>query len=72
MFKTRKREISLFIFQNRCIGCERCVEKCRHKVFGMLYTEDKSYATVEHPERCTGCGKCQQRCPTYAIEITSK
>ncbi|MDR0824027.1 MAG: 4Fe-4S binding protein [Prevotella sp.] len=68
--KIKKTEIiTLQIFERKCIGCEKCVERCRRKVLGMVYKDDHSYATVEYPDRCTGCGACSKKCPTDAIEL---
>lgn len=72
MFRTKKREISLQIFERKCIGCESCVDRCRHRVLGMVYDGKRDYATVEYPNRCTGCGKCVQSCFSNAIELKVK
>lgn len=70
MFKTKRREVlSLHIFQKKCIGCEKCVDACRHDVLGMVYIENKTYATVEYPDRCVGCRRCEWACPADAVEI---
>lgn len=70
MFKTKRREVvSLQIFERKCIACERCIERCRHKALGMVYKENLSYAVVEHKNRCVGCGGCEYVCPTDAIEL---
>lgn len=72
MFCKRKREVkSLQIFDRKCIGCESCLERCRHRVLGMTYKEGRSYATVEFIERCIGCGKCHDICPAKAIELVT-
>ncbi|MDU1892469.1 MAG: 4Fe-4S dicluster-binding protein [Dysgonomonas sp.] len=70
MFRKEKRKIiSLQIFERKCIGCERCVDRCERNVLGMIYGEKYSYATVEFPERCTGCALCSFICPLEAIEL---
>ncbi|MDR2948845.1 MAG: 4Fe-4S binding protein [Prevotella sp.] len=51
------------------MGCERCVDRCHHKVLGMVYKDNRSYATVEYRDRCKGCGGCTWECPTDAIEL---
>lgn len=67
----RKKEISIFISQKKCIGCEHCVNVCGKKVLGMVYKDEEAYATVEYIERCTACRVCEMLCPADAIEITS-
>jgi len=70
MFRIRKKEVvSLQIFEKKCIACERCIERCRHKVLGMVYKDNSSYATIEYRNRCVGCGKCEYICPMDAIEL---
>lgn len=54
-----------------CIGCEHCVHRCRHEVFGMKYKDDRGTAVAYHPERCVGCGKCVKTCPSVAIELVA-
>jgi len=71
--KKKKREIlSLQIFERKCIGCENCVNRCKRRVLGMIYTEDGSYANVDYPDRCIGCGKCVKVCTKQAIELIIK
>lgn len=70
IFVKKKRTVkSLDIIKNKCIGCESCVERCRHQVLGMTYREGRSFATVEAIDRCRGCGKCHDICPAKAIVL---
>ena len=70
MFRKEKKQVaSLHIFEKKCTGCEKCVSHCRPRVLGMIYKEDRSYATVEFLQRCVGCGKCTWVCPVDAIEL---
>lgn len=64
------KKISLHISQQRCTGCEACFEKCPHKVIGMVYKEEKSYATIERIDRCVGCNRCVKACKVQAIELS--
>jgi len=70
MFKRKNREVvSLQVIGDLCIGCGRCVNRCRHDAIGMKYKDDRGRAVAYHPERCVGCGKCIGVCPTIAIEL---
>ncbi|KAA6336254.1 hypothetical protein EZS27_015570 [termite gut metagenome] len=71
MFKKKKKEVvCLQIAEERCIGCENCIRRCRRKVLGMRYTDDnKAYAEVWYPLDCIGCGKCLSVCSSRAIEL---
>lgn len=70
MFHGKKKGVkSLQILGRRCIACESCMEVCPRNVFGMMYKDDCSYATIEYRSRCVGCGKCQEVCPVDAIEL---
>lgn len=67
---SRNSEVLLLqIFQKKCTGCEKCVEKCPRKVLGVTYTQDGSYATIEYRDRCVGCARCFWVCPSDAIEL---
>ncbi len=72
MFKTKRRNLSIYVLQKKCIGCESCIDVCPHKVFGMIYKDNDSYATVEYPDKCSGCGRCVKYCPVDAIELTKE
>ncbi len=69
MFGRKKENLSIFISQKKCTGCEHCVGICAKRVIGMVYNEDKAYATVEYKDRCTICRVCEMLCPVDAIEI---
>lgn len=58
-----------YVFQRKCCACELCVENCPQKVFGMMYKENMTYATVEYADRCIACNKCIKVCPAGAIEV---
>ena len=70
MFRVRSKEVvSLDVIGELCIGCGRCVSRCRYKAIGMKYTDDRGRAVAYHPERCVGYGRCVGTCPTVAIEL---
>lgn len=68
MFHRKREVISLSIDEDKCIGCESCVARCRRKVLDMRYSID-CYAWARYPMDCVGCGKCLSVCPTGAIVL---
>lgn len=70
IFKRKKREvISLEILAGICVGCERCVNRCKNSVFIMGHMEHRSVAAIYNSGACTGCGKCVSACRVGAIEL---
>ena len=72
------REVKVHIAEERCKGCNLCVEFCPRKT---LESSEKMNAKGYHPtyvkneEDCVGCGVCQALCPDFAIyleEITKE
>ncbi|OPY02376.1 MAG: 2-oxoglutarate-acceptor oxidoreductase subunit OorD [Syntrophorhabdus sp. PtaB.Bin047] len=60
------------IDQERCKGCELCVEFCPAKVIRLSdRLNGKGYfvATFDDGKECTGCGTCAVMCPEVAIEV---
>lgn len=54
-------------YENRCIGCKRCVEICPKNAVafseeGLAFDRDK----------CALCGKCANQCPAQAIVIKGR
>lgn len=60
------------INEERCKGCELCVQFCPRKIIIM---HDRRNARGFRPagvvdmSRCTACGICGQMCPDVAIEV---
>ena len=60
------------IDQERCKGCELCIEFCPKKA---IYLSDrlnlKGYfvAAFDDGKECTGCATCAVMCPDVAIEV---
>ena len=60
------------IEENRCKGCELCVEFCPTKTISMgkkLNKRGRHYACVVSETTCTGCLQCADICPDAAITI---
>ncbi len=63
--KYLRNVVTLQLNQQRCIGCEMCVNVCPHAVFQM---EGKKARIVNH-DACMECGACAKNCPTMAISV---
>jgi heterodisulfide reductase subunit A-like polyferredoxin len=61
----RKLEgLRIEVDQEKCIGCEQCMEVCVFK--GMEMVDDKAHIREKF---CLGCGRCANVCPQDAISI---
>lgn len=70
IFKRKRKEvISIEVLAGLCVGCVRCVNRCRRNVLSMGAMAGYPVATVTSPEYCVGCGKCVSVCPADAIEL---
>lgn len=66
------RQIRLDLEQDRCKGCELCVESCPRGVLDMaadLNALGYRPARVAHPEQCNGCKICTLVCPEVAFTL---
>ena len=62
----------VIIDQDRCKGCELCVEACPQEILRMseeLNAKGYFFARVVDPTRCLGCRICAITCPDVAIEV---
>ncbi len=65
-FKKRKEVKSLTVLSDNCVGCGKCVKKCKMEVFAM----EKKRAKVVNFDNCVGCGKCVKKmCNFEAIVL---
>jgi NAD-dependent dihydropyrimidine dehydrogenase PreA subunit len=55
----------LIVDQDRCQGCEECLEACTAEVFEM---RDRKSVPV-NSEQCTGCESCVALCKEHAIRL---
>jgi len=51
--------------QEKCVGCEECVDVCPVEVFEM---KDGKSVVVE-PDECVDCESCIEACEEDAIEL---
>jgi 2-oxoglutarate ferredoxin oxidoreductase subunit delta len=63
---------SLWVNQERCKGCELCIEVCPVGVLepsGELNSRGVPPPALKREGRCTLCTLCQNMCPDLAIYI---
>ncbi len=67
-----KKQFHVRVDQERCKGCELCVDVCPHDLLVMSRRLNaKGYRVPDNhaDERCIGCRQCADICPEAAIEI---
>ena len=53
------------IFDEKCIACFKCVEKCP----GDILRKGEETPKVVYPDECWHCGSCMMDCPTQAVRL---
>ena len=73
--KLKLRDVDVILIEDRCKGCNYCIEFCPRKVF----EQGKNLNQIGiHPPRitdsslCVGCGVCEEICPDFAIFLVDK
>lgn len=70
---TLKGEV--YVVEDRCKGCNFCVEYCPRDVLELSDRfNKKGYHPPEviKPDQCTGCKLCEMICPDFAIYVIEK
>ncbi len=58
--------------EERCKGCELCVEACPQKIIKLsddINQQGYHPATVEEMDKCIACAMCARICPDLVIEV---
>ncbi|MDR1983714.1 MAG: 4Fe-4S binding protein [Prevotellaceae bacterium] len=69
---TIRQPKEIYVVADKCTGCKRCVNICRHHVLSMISISGNVYATACRQEHCSACGKCIAICPNRAIELVKQ
>lgn len=56
--ESQQKEVQLMFYENKCIGCGKCLEKCPARVLNGKIKTDRS--------KCALCGNCIAVCPVGA------
>jgi ferredoxin len=64
----RKNKL-IHVVESNCIGCQRCIKRCTHRVLGALKEEGNVRIVVKKPDKCTACGDCIGVCKFDALEL---
>lgn len=67
-----RRVKPVVIDEERCKGCELCIEACGPGVLAL--SEDFNgrgyrYTVLTDADRCTSCAQCARMCPEAAIAV---
>jgi ferredoxin len=63
--KYLRNVVTLQLDQERCIGCEMCLNVCPHAVFQLAGAK----AVIADRDACMECGACARNCPAAAISV---
>jgi NAD-dependent dihydropyrimidine dehydrogenase PreA subunit len=57
------------VVESNCVGCQRCLKRCRRQVLYVEKEESGTRVVVKYPERCTACKDCMGGCKYNALEL---
>jgi len=64
-FRYLQNVATIELDQAACVGCNRCLEVCPHKVFAV----SAGKASLIDSDACMECGACARNCPVNAISV---
>ena len=70
--KIHIRRGNVVIIEERCKGCDFCINYCPRKVLEMsteFNVKGYHYPVFTAPDRCVGCHFCEALCPEFAIYV---
>jgi NAD-dependent dihydropyrimidine dehydrogenase PreA subunit len=67
--RIRGRGKIIRVKEDNCIGCGKCLKRCRRNVFEMVKDEKGAHIIVRNPDNCTACGDCVGTCKFKALEL---
>ncbi|MDR2840104.1 MAG: 4Fe-4S dicluster domain-containing protein, partial [Paludibacter sp.] len=59
--KQRKNK-TIHVVDDNCMGCQRCLKKCRRRVLDKVSNEKGAQVFVKNPDYCSACGDCMTAC----------
>lgn len=60
------------VIDGNCIGCLRCLKRCRHKALDIDNRETGWLVVLKYPEKCTACRDCIIVCKSHALELVNR
>ncbi|MHB1125470.1 MAG: 4Fe-4S binding protein [Bacillota bacterium] len=63
-----KSRFAATLDQDKCSGCQNCVERCNFNAIDMV-RQGKKYKAALDQEKCWGCGVCTLKCEPGALQM---
>lgn len=58
---------TLELFEDKCVGCNVCIDVCPHEVFAA----NGKVVNIIDLDACMECGACALNCPTQALTVVA-
>jgi NAD-dependent dihydropyrimidine dehydrogenase PreA subunit len=68
----RAKNAVIYVDKNSCVGCQRCIKRCKHKVLEKVNDENGTRVVVKNPNKCTACGDCISGCRYDALRLVER
>ena len=66
---------AVWVDENRCKACDKCVSVCPAGTLAMQYNTSSTLGAmvkVVSPDSCIGCNECELTCPDFAIFVADR